>query len=190
MELFAEHGYREIGIDDIVARCGVSRATFYGYFRNKRDLLDVILRTTEGNLVSAVAGDEDWSALADREAYVVGFHAMVRRVTQYFADNARLLSFVILTAPGVDAEAFDALWAAYRRLGAQAEAILAVATSRGWAKIGDGVHPEWAGLMVVSCIAASVLPLLLNSGEQVDVAAASRFCGDYLLGGIPAVSSH
>ena len=185
--LFAEHGYREVGVDDIVASCGVSRGTFYGYFRNKRDLLDAILASTIDDLVSAVAGPDDWSVLADAGAYEARFRAMVRRVLQHFADNAPLLSFVILTAPGVDSDAFTFLLAGYERVGCAVEAVLTEAARRGWMHDASAAGLTCTGQMVISCIAAAALPLLLDTGDPLDLDEVARLCADYLIGGLPAV---
>jgi len=40
-ELFLEQGYANTSVDDIAARAGVSRATFFNYFDQKSDLLFV-----------------------------------------------------------------------------------------------------------------------------------------------------
>lgn len=42
--LFNEHGYRAVGIDTILARSGVSKATLYKYFGSKDDLIIEVLR--------------------------------------------------------------------------------------------------------------------------------------------------
>jgi len=37
--LFAQHGYRRTSVDDIARHAGVSKATFYAYFKNKGELV-------------------------------------------------------------------------------------------------------------------------------------------------------
>lgn len=69
-ELFLEQGYPYTSIDDIAARAGISRATFFNYFAQKSDLLfasvdqalaDLEQRISHGeplmSAVSAVAAD-------------------------------------------------------------------------------------------------------------------------------------
>ncbi len=69
-ELFLEQGYPYTSIDDIAARAGISRATFFNYFAQKSDLLfasvdqalaDLEQRISRGeplmSAVSAVAAD-------------------------------------------------------------------------------------------------------------------------------------
>ena len=185
--LFLERGYRDVDIDDIVAACGVSRGTFYGSFRNKRDLLDAIIIRSLDDLAAAVFVDRDWSAVADRDAFVEQFHALVRRALQHAFDHADLLSFVILAAPGVDADALKAMLGGYRQLSAQVTDILAVAAERGWLRSDVPINMVWAGQLVVSTLAQAASPVLLGSGEPFDVDAVAEFSADYLLGGVRTV---
>lgn len=185
--LFVERGYHDVGVDDIVARCGLSHGTFYGYFRNKRDLLQSLMDRTDDDLATVVVGSTDWAGLVDRDAYVAEFRAMITRVLQHFSDRAQVLSFVLLSASGVDAAAYARFAAGYRRISNQVRDILAVAAARGWMYYADEVNMAWAGEIVISCVTATALPLLLDSGEQVDVAETARLCADYLLGGTCAV---
>jgi AcrR family transcriptional regulator len=48
--LFAERGYHETGVPDIVKAAGVSQGTFYHYFRHRRD---VLLALTQAALAAA-----------------------------------------------------------------------------------------------------------------------------------------
>ncbi len=42
-ELFAQKGYHQTSISDIIRRAGVARGTFYLYFQSKRDVFNTIL---------------------------------------------------------------------------------------------------------------------------------------------------
>lgn len=42
-ELFAERGYHQTTVEDIVTRAGVARGTFYVYFHDKRSIFDELL---------------------------------------------------------------------------------------------------------------------------------------------------
>ncbi len=187
VDLFLERGYREVDVDDIVVNCNLSRGTFYGSYRNKRDLLDVILARSFDDLTAAVFDDSDWSAVHDLDAFVAEFRAQLRRAFQYIADNAKLLSFVILAAPGVDAEALSTLLAGYRSISAKQSEVLAFAAQRGWMRSDVEIDVALAGQLVVSCVATAASPLLLGTGEEFDVDEAARVCGDYLLGGMNAL---
>jgi AcrR family transcriptional regulator len=43
-QVFAESGYASATVDDIIQRAGTSRATFYRYFRSKKDVFDELSR--------------------------------------------------------------------------------------------------------------------------------------------------
>jgi AcrR family transcriptional regulator len=48
---FAERGYVDTPIDDIITRCGVSRGTFYYYFKNKADIFEQLAWMVNKELV-------------------------------------------------------------------------------------------------------------------------------------------
>ncbi|MDE0298975.1 MAG: TetR/AcrR family transcriptional regulator [Candidatus Poribacteria bacterium] len=51
-ELFAQKGYHQTSISDIIRRAGVARGTFYLYFQSKREIFDSIL----DELVTSLGG--------------------------------------------------------------------------------------------------------------------------------------
>ncbi|MBN2050887.1 MAG: TetR/AcrR family transcriptional regulator [Spirochaetales bacterium] len=46
-ELFSEHGYRFVGIEDLVQQAGLSTGSFYTYFSSKKDFYVAILESIE-----------------------------------------------------------------------------------------------------------------------------------------------
>lgn len=42
-EVFAERGYHQASISEMVKRCGVAQGTFYLYFRSKREVFEALL---------------------------------------------------------------------------------------------------------------------------------------------------
>jgi AcrR family transcriptional regulator len=50
-QVFAERGFVEATIEDIVALCEVSRGTFYYYFKNKGDVFEALVRMAVGELL-------------------------------------------------------------------------------------------------------------------------------------------
>lgn len=63
-EAVAEHGYASTTIADIVARAGVSRATFYEHFRDKEECFlaayEVGVETILEHMATAAAQEETW----------------------------------------------------------------------------------------------------------------------------------
>ncbi len=99
-ELFVERGYRDVDVVDITGRCGVSPGTFYNYFRNKRDVLELILGKGIDGLVQAAAAAGDATTTTGRGAFFAELEARMRAILQYIADNADVMAFVAFTAPG------------------------------------------------------------------------------------------
>jgi AcrR family transcriptional regulator len=46
-ELFAQRGIRDVGVDELIERAGVAKATLYRYFSSKEDLVDAFLQQRE-----------------------------------------------------------------------------------------------------------------------------------------------
>jgi AcrR family transcriptional regulator len=98
VDLFLERGYEETTIDDICAVAGISRSSFFRYFRSKED---VLLRETDGlgeRLLTALRerpGDETpWVALRQ---------AMSPLIEQYRVTSDRTLrsSRLVRTTPAL-----------------------------------------------------------------------------------------
>lgn len=60
--LFIEHGYHGVSIDNIVAECGGSKATFYRYFESKDALFSAIVDDLQDTL-GAVPDPDDMADL-------------------------------------------------------------------------------------------------------------------------------
>jgi AcrR family transcriptional regulator len=79
-ELFLEQGYHATTIDEIAARAGISRATFFHYVANKSDLLWVAL-------------DEALNRLSDRLSQGDGLtHALMEVASAHPPDRIPLLA--------------------------------------------------------------------------------------------------
>ena len=52
--MFAENGYNATSVDDIIARAGIAKGTFYLHFKGKLDILDMIIDKNLSRLHEAV----------------------------------------------------------------------------------------------------------------------------------------
>ena len=77
-QLFLERGYGGTRINDITEACGVSRASFYTYFRDKRDVFNGLGRDTYHDLLDVVG---EWADIPTP----CGRSDVVRWVKSYFA---------------------------------------------------------------------------------------------------------
>jgi AcrR family transcriptional regulator len=93
-EVFVERSYVATTVDDVLARAGVSRPTFYRYFDNKFDLAVSLLRSTTPESLApykafVAAGDRGERAVRAMISEVMGFYdrhaSLVRVMTEITA---------------------------------------------------------------------------------------------------------
>lgn len=91
-EVFAERGYHDAGVSDIILRAGIARGTFYHYFTSKHELfaamLDEAMRELRGRIAPVAVGP---GAPAPR----VQLHANVTRVLGYVLGNRPLCQILL-----------------------------------------------------------------------------------------------
>lgn len=79
-ELFAEQGYEHTSVDDIAARAGTGRTTFFRYFPSKEDVVfpdhDALLPQVEARLATATAS-----------TYVLAMKEAARIVLDYYVSE-------------------------------------------------------------------------------------------------------
>lgn len=132
---FAEQGYEGTSIAQIARRAGVSDGLLYRYFRNKRDLLNEVLRAFyERTMI-------DLEAIAARD---MPFHAqlqeLVRRHLQTFVDDVdlcRLFFGEVRTQTDYEVSPIRALNQRYTSI---VTGIVQKASERG--EIRDGIDPR------------------------------------------------
>ncbi|MDB6002865.1 MAG: putative transcription regulator [Rhizobacter sp.] len=143
-ELFLRHGYAGTTVADITEACAISRAGFYSYFRDKRDVFAHLGRGVHAECLAVV---ESWDELPDAAPP----EAVAGWVRRYFAFLDRHGAFALagaLSAPG-DSDFREASRRSQmqvaRRLGRRLQA-------RRTAGPGSGEPPETLGLAVLALI--------------------------------------
>ena len=53
-QVFAQHGYHGVSVELILQACGVSRPTFYRYFRNTDEVINLVLQDVNDSLIREV----------------------------------------------------------------------------------------------------------------------------------------
>jgi AcrR family transcriptional regulator len=95
----AEHGYRDTSVTQIAAAAGVSRRTFYGYFKTKEECFSSTYDLFERHLLEALAdGGEkprSWSAKV---------RARVTTLLDFLAANPDLARFSLVAPPSAGGE--------------------------------------------------------------------------------------
>jgi TetR/AcrR family transcriptional regulator, ethionamide resistance regulator len=89
--LLRERPFHEMGVDDVMARTGMTRSTFYHYFRNVDDVAVALMRRVQGEMMEAAAPWLD--AGADHDPVVAARHA-IRSSAEIFARNAAVLTAI------------------------------------------------------------------------------------------------
>lgn len=95
----AEHGYRDTSVTQIAAAAGVSRRTFYGYFKTKEECFDATYDLFEGHLLQAVqessGKSRSWSATV---------RARVTTLLDFLTANPDLVRFSLVSPPSAGGE--------------------------------------------------------------------------------------
>ncbi len=144
LQLFSDHSYDELSIDDIARAAGISKGLLYHYFPSKRDYYVEVVRRAAGQLLDrtgVAVGDPSPEALHD------GLDAYLDFVEQH----AR--SYVALVRGGVgsDPEVVQVLEATRRtiadrivsRLSADQPPPLVRAALRGWIGLVEAASLDW-----------------------------------------------
>jgi AcrR family transcriptional regulator len=73
-QLFAEHGYADVGTEQIVRAAGVTRGALYHQFRNKEDLFAAVAESVEADVMQRVAARLDAPAVDSVDRLFAGAH--------------------------------------------------------------------------------------------------------------------
>ena len=84
VELFAAQGYHATGIDQIIARAGVSKKTLYHHFRSKEELILAALRHYDGLFRNGFMRQVEAAATSPRQRLLAVFDV----AGQWFAGEA------------------------------------------------------------------------------------------------------
>lgn len=143
--LFAERGYHETSIDDVVAAARTSKSAFYEFFSSKEDCFRALLAEEGGALmqavISATAGSED-----HRQRMRLGIRAFVLTC----AGQPRLARLLLVESVGVSPGIEEVRHKIHGRFAAmvEAEAQRAAAEDVHYA----GVSPIVFGRAVVGAV--------------------------------------
>ena len=144
LQLFADHSYDELSIDDIARAAGISKGLLYHYFPSKRDYYVEVVRQAAGLLLERTGVE---AGEATTEALQAGLDAYLDFVEQH----AR--SYVALVRGGVgsDPEVAQLLETTRRtiterilsRLSADEPPPLVRAAMRGWIGLVEAASLDW-----------------------------------------------
>ncbi len=180
-DVFAERGYHETKIDDIVARADVARGTFYLYFEDKRGIFEELVDRFFARLSQSIqridVRDPVRSPLAQLRANLM-------RVFTIALDDPAMTKILLNDAAGLDA-AFDRkMRAFYGALGDLIQDSLADGQKLGLVRAGDRRVLAAIGLgglrmLLVDCVTGKLdLPPEKLTGEVMHFVARGLLAAD------------
>jgi AcrR family transcriptional regulator len=104
-KVFAEKGYHNAGVADIIESAGIARGTFYLYFKSKTGvfsaLMEYILQSIDELLVPV-----DWD---NQDAILDVLRQNLSRVQDLFVNDPDILKIIVEQAMALDAESREGL---------------------------------------------------------------------------------
>ena len=178
LQVFAQHGYHQCRVSDIIEAAGIARGTFYLYFESKNaiflELLDGLLAHLRRNVVGV---DTDAGAAPVEQQLL----ATVGRLLRTVASNRLLTTIIIREAVGLDEEVDRKLQEFYENL----RTFIAEALTEGQRL---GVIRALDTSMVAACVLGSIKSMLelyvMDPQLEVDVDRVGRAILDYNLYGL------
>src|SRR5436190_852106 len=90
--LLAERSYREVSVDELMQRTGMTRSTFYHYFRGLDELAVALLKRVQSEMIDAVA---PWlGPAAETDDLVGNIEQGIVGVAQVYARHGRVLAAI------------------------------------------------------------------------------------------------
>lgn len=163
--LMAENGISAVSVEQILLGAGISRGTFYGFCRNKSDLVVAILAPVFAEGTAAL------QALATRPAGQV-----VPGILTLYEDLWRRRRHALLMIPGVDAATFTRLRAGHDAYTQAMHVALQRAAAGGQLRNGSAAYS-------FRVISRTAVPLLRVYDDHPDGARLYRDCMTALLTG-------
>jgi AcrR family transcriptional regulator len=145
LQLFSDHSYDELGIDDIARAAGISKGLLYHYFPSKRDYYVEVVRRAAGQLIERTDG------AASEEVSLEALRGALDAYLDFVDQRAR--SYVALVRGGIgsDPEVVQLLEATRRtlterivsRISAEAPPPLLQLALRGWIGLVEAASLDW-----------------------------------------------
>ncbi|MCB9620847.1 MAG: TetR/AcrR family transcriptional regulator [Sandaracinus sp.] len=133
-DVFAEKGYVAATVDDVVARCGVARGTFYLYFDDKLDVFGALVSDFFARVAGSIRSIElGADAAPPREQ----LRANLARVVTLAMDEPGMVKIAFGTAFGVDPALDERLARFYAALSTFMDETLQTGQRLGLVRGGD-----------------------------------------------------
>lgn len=96
IEVFAEKGYHDAGVDDIVRRSGTSKGAFYFHFPSKEEIFFALVDALAGRMASSVE-----EAISGQSRGVARVDAALTSVFSILSRHRKLAKILLVSAAGL-----------------------------------------------------------------------------------------
>lgn len=101
LELFTAKGYHETSVSDVIRKSGLSRPTFYSYFKDKKAVVDSLMSELSEGLSRLVLTMEveSWSSKAD---VARDLKSVIMAILETVGEHKEIVRVMMLTSFGRD----------------------------------------------------------------------------------------
>ncbi len=164
-KVFAEKGYHDASIDDIIKEADIARGTFYLYYNGKRAIFDAILNLTLEEVDSHI---EAIRLDAGQPSPVDQVKANVRRVFELLIEDRDLADILFVRALGIDDEAMETLNSFYKKI---ADLIARALTQGMTIGLLNKCDPQIAAYSIIGSVKEVLVRVILTrkpSAQKLD----------------------
>ncbi|MBX7192973.1 MAG: TetR/AcrR family transcriptional regulator [Sandaracinaceae bacterium] len=181
LKVFAQRGYHQARIADIIDAAGVARGTFYLYFESKNAIFHALLDDLLARVRTSVVGV---SMAGNAPPVNVQIRQSVERVLAAFVASPDLTRVVLREAVGLDAEVDKKLFDFYARLHRWLADALANGARLGLLRVSNGDLAAWAVLGTIKQMVQLLVDGPADSGRKPTITEAAEAILDYSLLGL------
>jgi AcrR family transcriptional regulator len=170
LQLFAELGFHDTSVDEVVAQARTSKSAFYEHFESKEDCFRVLLQQEGGALIAAVRAAA--SDGADHRARTrLGIVAFVKTC----ARRSRVARLLLVESVGLSPSIEEVRHALHAEFASLTEAEVRYAQEHGDAALA-GVDPAVYGRAVVGAVNEATSWFLENGADGDPGELADQLC--------------
>lgn len=159
-KIFAKKGYHNASISDICAKSNVARATFYIYFKNKREVFDLLIKHFSRLVLSKIT-------LLSEDSAIQQFNTNIKIVVELIIKNRDMSKIVVSEAVGLDSEFNHQLILFYARLVEHIEGALVRIVKEKM--LPDDANVRFLAYSVLGLIKEIVYQWAIDKGNILDV---------------------
>jgi AcrR family transcriptional regulator len=176
--LFLSEGYTATSLGDIAVEIGVGRTTLYEYFRDKEEILVLLVEEEMPELVGGMIDSVPSNLTASER-----LGELVIRNLEFIADERNLGTLIMREVPKLSPEAQARVRAAHERLEDELQELCTEAVANGEFR---NIDPVWAGRFVNAMMMGAARSLLRTDDPKQQVHDAADTVVQVLLHGLSA----